>query len=56
MKLPSGTTEHAWVFWRCGDAAKNLSSYRQLKPHDMVNRNARKRLCKLKFLMKKLEL
>jgi hypothetical protein len=56
MKLPNGTTEQAWVIWRCGDAPKNLPPVRQLKPHNLVNRNARKRLCELKFLTKKIEL
>ncbi|KAG3160194.1 hypothetical protein PI126_g7008 [Phytophthora idaei] len=56
MALPSGSAEQARVFWCCGNTAKALPPYRQLCPSDLSNRNQRKRLCELKFLMKKIEL
>ncbi|KAG2760652.1 hypothetical protein PC129_g16318 [Phytophthora cactorum] len=56
MALPSGSAEQAWVYWCCGNTAKTLPPYHQLCPSDLSNRNQRKRLCELKFLMKKIEL
>ncbi|ETI47702.1 hypothetical protein F443_08135 [Phytophthora nicotianae P1569] len=53
MVLPSGTAEQALVNWCWGNTAKTLPPYRQLRPSDLSNRNQRKRLCELKFLMKK---
>ncbi|ETP17505.1 hypothetical protein F441_08109 [Phytophthora nicotianae CJ01A1] len=53
MVLPSGTAEQALVNWCWGNTAKTLPPYRQLCPFDLSNRNQRKRLCELKFLMKK---
>ncbi|KAG2990539.1 hypothetical protein PC120_g22917 [Phytophthora cactorum] len=56
MALSSGSAEQAWVYWCCGNTAEILPPYRQLCPSHLSNRNQRKRLCELKFLMKKIEL
>ncbi|KAG2785828.1 hypothetical protein PC129_g18076 [Phytophthora cactorum] len=56
MALSSGSAEQAWVYWCCGNTAEILPPYRQLCLSHLSNRNQRKRLCELKFLMKKIEL
>ncbi|POM69578.1 Hypothetical protein PHPALM_14129 [Phytophthora palmivora] len=55
VKLPTGSVEQAWMYWCCGDTAKKLPPFRQIRPADLVNPNQQKRLCELKFLMTKLE-
>eukprot|EP00644_Phytophthora_capsici_P006757 jgi/Phyca11/103632/e_gw1.8.420.1 len=56
FKLPAGNAEQALVYWCCGDRSRNLPPLRQLRPADLSDLNQRKRLCELRFLIRKIEL
>lgn len=44
-----------WRNWWLGDIAKNYPPFWKLQPRDMPTSNSKKRLCDLRFLMKKIE-
>eukprot|EP00924_Labyrinthula_sp_SR-Ha-C_P014656 snap_masked-scaffold_74-processed-gene-0.44-mRNA-1 protein AED:0.01 eAED:0.01 QI:0/-1/0/1/-1/1/1/0/718 len=55
FSFPKGTARSLWLIWNCGNAEKSLPPLKTCTPIDMPNRNCRKKLSDLKFLMNLLE-
>ena len=53
-QLPTGGILVAWQHYVCGDTTDRIPPLRRLSPQDLSDRNQRKRLSDLKFLMKEL--
>lgn len=50
-----GGPRQLWVQWMYGVETSRVCPYRHLKPSDLSNKNTRKRLCDVRFLMSRLE-
>jgi hypothetical protein len=53
--FPKGGVRYAWYFWMCGSEQEGYPPLRILGPHDMRDKNMRRRLCDYQVMMRLLE-